>query len=83
MAEKLNPNAWAWFGDKDDVLNGFQYVDEDMIRRHVIDTGELYVDVARRFAEWANGNWNEYDDGSTTQTNGQIIAGMLAYWRGQ
>lgn len=83
MSETFDPNALAWFSDEDDVPPGFQYVDETMILNHIADTKELPEESAAPFVAWANEAWNDFEDGSDTQTNGQVIAGMLAYWRGQ
>lgn len=80
MAEKLDPNAIA---DDGNDIPGHQSVDEDMIHDYVMNTGQLPGESAEPFASWANEVWFDFNDGSGTMTNGQIIAGMLAYWRGK
>lgn len=80
MFEKLNPDALA---DFDEDLPGAQAVTRKMIQDYITTSSALPHESAVPFAEWANETWNEYDDGSGAQTNGQIVAGMLAYWRGQ
>lgn len=79
---KLNPLAWAWFENDTEVPVGYQYVTESMILDHVLVV-ELPKESAIPFAAWADDVWTEYNDGSESQTNGEIIQGMLAYWRGQ
>lgn len=78
MAEKLDPNTIA---DDGNDIPGAQPVDATMIYDYVLDT-ELPPQSAEPFAFYADDVWYEYNDGSGTMTNGQIIAGMLAYWRG-
>jgi hypothetical protein len=81
--DKLNPDALAESGD--DELNGregVQSVTPAMIREHVINSGELPSESARPFAAWIHECWNDWnEDGELS--NGQVIAGALAYWRGQ
>lgn len=79
MAEKLDPNAIADDGNENPEA---QAVDATMIYDYVLDT-ELPPESAEAFAQYADNTWYEYNDGSKTQTNSEIIAGMLAYWRGQ
>ena len=80
MAEKLDPNAIA---DDGNDIPGAQPMHEYMIFDYVTNTGELPEESANAFAAYADETWYEYNDGSGTMTNGQIIAGMLTYWRGQ
>lgn len=82
MSEKFDPEALAWFDMSDDVKPGHQFVEHSMILDYIVKSGELPRESAYPFAIWADQNWNDYDDQSGLQTNGQIIAGMLAYWRG-
>lgn len=81
MTEKLNPDAIA--DDGSGEFPSAQEVTCDMILDYVIDTEQLPKESAEPFAEYADRNWYEYNDGDGTITNGQIIEGMLAYWRGQ
>ncbi|TVZ96507.1 hypothetical protein [Streptomyces sp. BK340] len=80
--EKLNPNALAESGDNDlDERPKVQPVTEAMIRAHVIGAEELPPYSARPFSAWLYETWNEFNaDGKLT--NGQVIAGALADWRG-
>lgn len=38
---------------------------------------------ASAFAAWLDHIWSDYDDGSGTQTNEDILKGALAYWCGE
>ncbi|GAA5033260.1 hypothetical protein [Streptomyces siamensis] len=79
--EKLNPDALAECGDDLDDRPEVQPVTETMIRVHVIDSGELPEYSARPFASWLYEVWNDFnEDGDLT--NGQVIEGALAGWRG-
>lgn len=80
MPEKLDPTALA---DDGNDLPGHQPVNESMFFDYVMNTGELPEESAKAFATYADENWYEYNDNSSTQTNADIISGMLAYWRGQ
>lgn len=44
--------------------------------------GSLPNVSARPFTEWLNGTWNQFDDGSGTQTNENILKGALEHWTG-
>lgn len=81
--KELDPNALAECGDDDlNARAGVQQVDADMIAKYVISSGELPRESALPFAEYIHQQWNDYnEDGELT--NGQVIAGALAYWRGQ
>ncbi|MFI9079147.1 hypothetical protein ACIGW8_22200 [Streptomyces sioyaensis] len=85
--DKLDPNALAETGDEagappEDVRPGVQPVDEDMIRVHVIEAGELPEESARPFARWLHETWYDFNE-EPGNTNGGTIAGALAFWRGQ
>ena len=83
----LDPNALAEIGDEEgappeEVRPGVQPVDEVMIRVYVITTNELPEESARPFAKWLHGVWFEFSE-EPGPTNGEVIAGALAHWRGQ
>lgn len=80
--DKLNPNALAESGDADlDDRPGVQPVDAQMILDHIIAAEELPPYSARPFADWLHDAWfNFSEDGNLT--NGDVIAGALADWRG-
>lgn len=81
--DKLNPDALAESGDVElDAREGVQPVTPTMIRDHLRSTEELPLVSARPFAAWLDAEWNGFnEDGDLT--NGQVIAGALAFWRGQ
>lgn len=83
MADKLDPDGVAWFGEDDEMPAGVQYASEQAIFATVRAADELPVASAMAFARWLYNEWVEYDDDTGIQTNGQIIAGALAFWRGQ
>lgn len=89
MTEKLNPAALAERyeergADPADIRDGVQPVDEDMIREHVVEAGSLPTESAGPFADWLDGVFDEYVvPDNDKQTNGDVIKGALAYWRGQ
>ena len=65
-----------------DDREAVQPVTPAMIREHVVGSEELPSVSARPFAAWIHENWNDWnEDGDLT--NGQVIAGALAFWRGQ
>jgi hypothetical protein len=80
--DKLNPDALAESGDDElDAREGVQPVTEMMLYEHIISTEELPPESARPFARWLDSEWNSWnEDGSLT--NGEVIAGALAHWRG-
>lgn len=82
LMDKLNPNALAESGDAElDERASVQPVTEMMIREYVISSEELPRESAKAFAMYIHEAWNDYnEDGELT--NGQVIAGALAYWRG-
>jgi hypothetical protein len=86
---KLDPAALAEWDDEqgaspDEIRPGVQPVDAHMIAAFVVDAEELPWESARPFGEWLDGVWNDYTDpDDPTQTNGDVISGALAYWRGQ
>jgi hypothetical protein len=45
--------------------------------------GGLPAVSAQPFANWINNQWNDFDDGSGTQTNEDVLKGALAFWTGQ
>lgn len=81
--DKLNPDALAESGDVElDAREGVQSVTPAMICDHLRSTEELPPVSARHFAAWLDEEWNGFnEDGDLT--NGQVLAGALAYWRGQ
>lgn len=83
MSDKLNPDALAECGD--DELNsreGVQPVNAATILGYVLDQEELPPESARPFAGWLHEFWNDFnEDGELT--NGAVISGALAHWRGQ
>lgn len=38
---------------------------------------------AAPFAGWLDRDWNDYDDGSGTRTNEDVLKDALAYWTGR
>lgn len=46
-------------------------------------TGNLPTISAHEFARWLDREWNDFDDGSGTQTNEDVLKGALAYWTGR
>lgn len=85
--DKLNPDALAETYDEagapaGQVRPGVQPIDADMIRAHVIEAEELPAESARPFAEYLNEAWYDYVE-EPGLTNGGVISGALAYWRGQ
>lgn len=57
--------------------------DEAAIRKWAIETGDLPVFSAEPFARWLDQAWNDYDDGSGTLTNEDVLKGALAEWKGE
>ncbi|MFD8839840.1 hypothetical protein [Streptomyces griseofuscus] len=78
---KLNPDALAECGYDLDDRPEVQPVTEQMIRDYVIDKAELPPYSDRPFAAWLYDAWNDFNEDGT-QTNGQVIEGALADWRG-
>lgn len=66
-------------------LAGFEGDDPDV--RAILDwaqnTGGLPGVSASPFADWLDSAWNDYDDGSGTQTNEQILKSALEFWTGR
>lgn len=55
----------------------------EMLAWATSDTGGGLPDVsARPFAAWLDGVWNQFDDGSGTQTNEDVLKGALSDWTG-
>jgi hypothetical protein len=81
MSDTLDPNAIA--DDGSGEFPNAQDVDYDMILAYVLAEWGWPNVAAEPFAGLAHDVWYEYNDGSGTQTNGQILAGILAYWRGE
>ncbi|WP_395759463.1 hypothetical protein OIE82_27055 [Streptomyces althioticus] len=78
----LNPDALAESGDEElDTREGVQEVTEDMILSYVLCGNELPPESARPFAEWLEGVWFSFNEDGD-KTNGQVISGALAHWRG-
>jgi hypothetical protein len=80
--DKLNPDALAESGTDLDERPEVQPVAEAMIRAYVIDASELPRYSAEPFAAWLYEMWNDFNEDGTL-TNGEVIAGALADWRGQ
>lgn len=81
--DKLDPKALAECGDAElDDRVTVQPVTPAMIREHVVSAEELPIESARPFAAWLDENWNGYNEEGNL-TNGDVIAGALAFWRGQ
>jgi len=81
--DKLNPAAVAECGDVElDDREGVQPVTAQMIYEYVTRTPELPTYSARPFSEWLDQAWNDFNEGGDL-TNGEVIAGALADWRGQ
>ncbi|MFJ6010227.1 hypothetical protein ACIQHZ_31580 [Streptomyces halstedii] len=80
---KLNPNALAESGDSElDSRPEVQELSGNMILAYVLLEKKLPPESARPFAEWLQYEWNSFnEDGENT--NGMVIEGALAYWRGQ
>ncbi|WP_406384065.1 hypothetical protein OHU25_41245 [Streptomyces sp. NBC_00117] len=53
-----------------------------MICAHVIEAEELPAESARPFAEYLDESWFDFVE-EPGITNGEVITGALAYWRGQ
>lgn len=80
--DKLNPDALAECGDVElDDREAVQPVTEMMIFVYVMNAEELPRYSAKPFAAWVWESWNDFNDDGT-QTNGQVIVGALADWRG-
>jgi len=80
--DKLNPDALAECGDTDlDERPAVQAVTETMISEHAVHSGELPEYSARPFAAWLYEIWTEFN-AVGDKTNGEVIAGALADWRG-
>ena len=80
---KLNPDALGECGDVErDEREAVQPVTGPMIYEHVVNSGELPKESAKPFAKWLNAVWNSFNENGEL-TNGKIIAGALAHWRGQ
>lgn len=54
-----------------------------MIEEWADVTGGLPAISAHGFARWLDREWNDYDDGSGTQTNEDVLKGALAFWTGR
>lgn len=81
--DRLNPAALAESGDSElDAREGVQMTTFGMIHEYVTSNGELPEESARPFAAWLDEAWNEWNEDGRL-TNGEVIAGALAYWRGQ
>jgi hypothetical protein len=72
--DKLNPDAPAT-----DVAEG---AEADIFDHVFRDTAALPEESARPFAAWLDECWNEWNE-DEDKTVGEVIAGALAYWRGQ
>lgn len=79
---KLNPDALAECGDTElDGRTAVQPITEMMLFGYVMDTEELPEYSARPFAAWLYEMWNDFNEDGD-RTNGEVIAGALADWRG-
>lgn len=56
--------------------------DRHAIRRWAHEQAGLPPVSAEPFSWWLNGEWNEFDDETGTQTNEDVLKGALAYWTG-
>lgn len=81
MSDTFDPNAIA--DDGSGTFPGAQDVTELDIYAYVIENWGWPPEAVAPFAGHAYATWFEYNDGSGTQTNGQILDGILAYWRGE
>lgn len=86
---KLDPAALAEWDDEieagsEGIRPGVQSVDAGMIAAFVVEAEELPWESAQPFGQWLNEVWNDYTDrDNPALTNGDVIKGALAYWRGQ
>ncbi|SOE25700.1 hypothetical protein [Streptomyces sp. OK228] len=86
--DKLNPDALAEWSDEEgapagEVRPGVQpNVTPEMIADYVVDAGELPRESAEPFGEYLHRTWNDYVEGADI-THRDLVAGALAYWRGQ
>jgi hypothetical protein len=79
--DELNPDALAECGYDLDNRPEVQRVTTAMINQYVIDAGELPSHSAQPFAAWLADAWTDFNEDGD-KTNGQVIAGALADWRG-
>lgn len=56
--------------------------DRTMIEHWADTAGGLPTISAYEFSRWLDREWNDYDDGTGTQTNEQVLKGALAFWTG-
>lgn len=87
MKKKLNPEALAERQDEagnleENIRDGVQPVDEEMIVAYVLAQRELPPESAQPFAEWINVVWYEYVDPEKDATNADVIDGALTHWCG-
>lgn len=77
MSYTFDPNAIA-----EDGSGEYADVTERDIYAYVIETWGWPPVAVSPFARYADEVWYEYNDGSGTQTNGQILDGIRSYWQG-
>jgi hypothetical protein len=72
-----------------DVLTERADFDEPVFDRDMIldwamngQGGDLIGPAASAFASWLDADWNDYDDGTGTQTNEDVLRGALNQWVG-
>lgn len=56
---------------------------EQDIRTWATEHGGLPDVSAFPFASWLDQSWNDYNDGSGTQTNEDVLTGALGFWTGR
>lgn len=79
--DKLNPDALAECGYDLDDRPQVQPVTEMMICEYVTEAEELPPYSAKPFAAWLTEVWNAFNEDGD-MTNGQVVEGALADWRG-
>lgn len=61
-----------------------QFDEAAMVKWALSDTGGgLPAVSAHPFASWLNAEWNDYDDGTGTQTNEDVLKGAWEFWTGR
>lgn len=78
----FDPDALAECGDSEsDQRPTVQPVTASMIRAHVIEHNMLPPHSAVPFAAWLADAWGDLNEDGD-KTNGQVLGGALADWRG-
>jgi hypothetical protein len=61
-----------------------QFGQPEIFKWATSDTGGgLPAVSALPFSSWIDNQWNEYDDGSGTQTNEDVLKAAVAFWTGR